>query len=633
MTATAAAAAPGGRAELAWAWGVGLIAAVALVGPGLGPGAWMNVDLVVTDVTPVPRGVWGLGPELPRRVPFALPFAWLSALAPGELPWKLAVVAALASAVAGTWRLTARWDPTTGILTRAGVAVLAGIGPFAATRASVGHLGLTFALALLPWALPTLLRPAADRPRTALWALALGLCGPFGGTLALVTVGVALLADRSWRRDRRRGAARALAITVVAQGPWLAPTLVVASLGTDLSAAGDFPTDGGGAGGLLRLLAGHGFWLTPDQLGRSQGWEAPLLGLVVLGLAALGAARLPDELRRPAVAVGLVGLVGAAASGAPGLDRVADAVTSLPGGGIVREGQRLLALYLAVALPLAGLGAARVARRAGGAVGDMVSAAPVVIALVLVAPGLFGAAGSFDPVEIPPSWDEARARIEADPGPVLALPWSTYPRLDISDGRRVVNPLRLHLGGDVVVSSDPGFDDGRRERADLREPVAEDLAARMQDGEAVSAELRDLGVRWIVSIPVRGRTTDPVPDDPGLALRIDEPSLTLHEVLGWAPARSASGAPRPVDAVVAPWLRAPDEPLTVTAIPASGGWRRGGQAARLDGTGLSVGGGGALWYPWALAVGAADLAAVGLAALAWRRRPTRLDRAATSDDG
>ncbi|HEX7135739.1 MAG TPA: hypothetical protein VF228_24385, partial [Iamia sp.] len=136
---TAAPDAPAPDRDVAWAWLAGIVAALVVIGPGLGSGAWLNVDLVVTDVTPVPRGVWGLGPELPRRVPFALPFAWLSALVPGTLPWKLAAVAALASCTAGTWRLVTRWAPDASPLARVGAGLIAGVGPFATTRLGAGH--------------------------------------------------------------------------------------------------------------------------------------------------------------------------------------------------------------------------------------------------------------------------------------------------------------------------------------------------------------------------------------------------------------------------------------------------------------------------------------------------------------
>ena len=46
------------------AWLIGLGVALVVVGPALGPGLLLNLDLVATADPPVPSGVWGLGPEL-----------------------------------------------------------------------------------------------------------------------------------------------------------------------------------------------------------------------------------------------------------------------------------------------------------------------------------------------------------------------------------------------------------------------------------------------------------------------------------------------------------------------------------------------------------------------------------------
>jgi hypothetical protein len=613
------------RIDRRWAWGIGLVAALLVVGPGLGRGAWLNVDLVVTDVTPVPRGVWGLGPELPRRVPFALPFAWVSALVPGVLPWKLACVAALASCTAGTWRLVARWAPASSPWVRAGAGLIAGVGPFATTRLGAGHLGMTFALAVLPWALPALLRPA-DRPaRTVAWALALGLAGPFGGTVALPVVAAGLVGTAAWRPGRRVPAVRAALGTLVAQGPWLVPTVVVAAQGTDIATAGDFPTDLSGPGGVLRLLAGHGFWRPQSQLGGAQGWEVAVAGLVLLALAVEGWRRLPADVKAPVALVAGIGLVGAAASAVPGVDGVVAALVDTPAGAAVREGQRLLALWVVVAAPLAALGAGSVARRVGDGLQPVAVAVPMVLAVLGTGPALWGAGGALEPVELPPSWGDVRAAVVADPGTVLVLPWQAYPALAVTDGRGVVSPLGVYLGGDVLASSDPGFGDGRRERADDREARAAVVAEGLEAGEDVHDELLALGVRWVVEIPTVGRRVDPeAPTPAGLRREVVTEALGLHEVEGWAPARRVDdGAPVAVERPVAPVLRT-DAAAVRVAAPGVEGWRRGGGTSRSADGLLQLPAGGTAWYPGAIAVLLADVAALALAVITLARlRSTR----------
>ncbi len=602
-----------------WAWGVGLVAALVVVGPGLRPGAWLNLDLVVTDVTPVPRGVWGLGPELPRRVPFALPFAWLSALVPGELPWKVAAVVALAAATAGTWRLVARWAPSTSTWARAGAGLLAGVGPFATTRLGAGHLGMTFALALLPWALPALLAPTRRPPATVLWALALGATGPFGGTLALPAVLCGLVGSPGLR-DRWRSAAGVVAGSLVAQGPWLVPTLVVAGQGTDIATAGEFPTATDGAGGLLRLLLGHGFWRSPSQVGGEQGWEVPVAGLVLVALVVVGWRRLSEEVRRPVAALAVVGLAVAAASAVPGVDGLFDRLVDVPPFSALREGQRLLALWLAVAAPAAAVGADALARRWAGMRSALVGAAPLALAVLGLGPALWGIGGALDPVDLPAGWAQVRSEVERDPGPVLALPWVSYPFLDVTDGRSVAQPLPIYLGGDVLVSSDPGFGDGTRERADAREARAAELARRMADDEPVAEELADLGVRWVVEVRLAGRLMHAVPaDDPGLRVVVATDDIALYEVSGWAPARDASGQAVDVDRPIGPLIRTADGPVTVAA-PGSTGWRRDGARSGSTGGLLALpDGSGTAWYGGAGLVLAADVVALVLLAACTRR--------------
>lgn len=592
----------------------GLLATLAVVAPGLPPGAWLNVDLVVTPVTPVPDGVWGLGPELPRRVPFMVPFAWVSSLVPGELPVKLAVAVALASTVAGTWRLVGRWDSTTPTVARLAAGLIVGIGPFAVTRAGVGHLGLTFALALLPWALPALLRPLDRIEVTTGWCLALGACGPFGGTLALPAVGLGLLFGGAPAPGRRAAGTRVAALALVAQAPWLVPTAIVALLGTSVGTAGDFATDGGGAGGPLRLLAGHGFWMPPSEIGRDQGWELPVAGVVLVVLAGFGVRGLPSAVRRPAVALAVVGLVGAGASALPGIDGAFAWLTGRSVFVAVREGQRLLALYVVVVAPAAVIGATRLARRAKGSVADVVKAVPLAVAAVLVLPGLWGAAGGLDPVTLPTGWGQVRAEVRAAPGPVLVVPWRSYPVLPLDGGRRrVLNPMPIYLGGDVLTSSDPGFDDGTRERSDPREPRAKLLAERIGAGEDVGPELAALGVRWVVALPVIDSVVGRSMEGPGLRPVVVTDDITLHEVPGWAPARTEDGRPADRSRPLAPLIWTDDGRVRLAMSGSSGWWRGTTQARTADGLLEVPPGSGPVVYPAALAVLGADALALGLA--------------------
>ena len=68
-----------------WVWVLATLIALFMVGPALGPGALLNLDLLAFDGAALPRGTWGLGPELPRRVPFGTMLAPLSTTLGGEV--------------------------------------------------------------------------------------------------------------------------------------------------------------------------------------------------------------------------------------------------------------------------------------------------------------------------------------------------------------------------------------------------------------------------------------------------------------------------------------------------------------------------------------------------------------------
>ena len=181
----------------AWTWAFGLVLGVAIVGPGLSADALLNLDLVVFDRMPAPDW-WGIGPEVPRHGPLTAAIALLSQALPGPLLVSTVMALAVAVAFAGASRLASDSGVTGQVL----AGMLYAAGPFMLTRIGVGHLGLVVAVALLPWALPTLLRPGDDLRRTFLWSLAFSATGYYGASLAVIAVATGLVADRF-----RRGAA------------------------------------------------------------------------------------------------------------------------------------------------------------------------------------------------------------------------------------------------------------------------------------------------------------------------------------------------------------------------------------------------------------------------------------------
>ena len=165
----------------------------------------------------MPQGVWGLGPELPRRLPFMVPLAWLSSVVDGTVVAKALLVAVFAVAFVGAQRLVA----DRAVPTRVASGLLYAASPFLLTRVATGYLGVALMMAVLPWVLPRLSAPSGSIRRTLLAAAALGACGVTGGMVAVVVAAAGLLSES---RRRPRGGALA---GLVWQLPWLGPGGVV----------------------------------------------------------------------------------------------------------------------------------------------------------------------------------------------------------------------------------------------------------------------------------------------------------------------------------------------------------------------------------------------------------------------
>jgi hypothetical protein len=564
---------------------------------------------VLFDQIPLPRGTWGLGPEFPRRVPTLLPVVWASALVGGEVAGKAVMVLCVAAGFAGVHRL-ARGAPA---LPRLGAALLYGASPWMLSRLGIGHFGMIVPAAVLPWALPDLLRPN-DRPVRAFWWMAaMGLGGFVGGVMAGAALLVGLIADRG------RNGVRVVGAFLLAQVTWLVPGLIVAFQGGADPATGDgFATVVDGPLGVLQVAAGHGLWLTGYQVGKGTPgvW---LVGAGLIALAWLGRHRLPAAWGGRALALAGAGLALSLASGLPLLGDLYVAVARTPIGVPLREGQRLLPLWLVWLAPAAAHGAAVLAGRAQDrrpALAGLALAAPLAAALVLAGPGLWGLGGILRPIDLPPEWAEAQAAVEAEPGTVLALPWTRYMVAEVAGNRRILNPVPLWLGGDVLSSSDPRVgDQASQEVGDPREASAELLVLRIRTSERVSDDLAALGVRWVVlQHELTWRDHEGLALDPGLELVVEGETLDLYRVEPWrGPVVDDSGATVARDAVVTPWAGLAPSGEATWGAPAARGWLRGTDAAARTSDGLVrlPAGSGPLWFWPSVLVLSADLVLVG----------------------
>lgn len=608
----------------AWPWCTGAVLAAAVLGPALSLRPVFALDATFVPRMPVPSGIWGLGPELPRRVPLGIGLAWASTIL-GAVAGPLLLALALVVAFVGAARLAADspWPA------RLAAGLLFAASPLMLTRVGAGQWTAVAPFAILPWALPALLAPGGAPGRTFLWAVALGATGSVGGTLAVIAVSAGVLGER-----HRASLVGAVAVAV-AQLPWLLPGLIVRSV--DASPAGSevFATRVHGLVGALGLFAGHGFWRAPSQVGGDTSPGVALLAFGLLGLALVGAPSLPRLWRWRAAGLAATGLVLALASAVPGLRDAYGWLSRTAVGAPLRESQRFVVLTLVWLAPAAALGAARLAAERGRLPAWTTLAVPAAAAVVLAGPGIWGVGGRLEPSSLPPDWSRARRVVAKDPGPLLALPYARYLDLPVAGGRRVLNPVPDYFGGDVLSSSDPqagpASASGYRERADPREPAV--LAALTQalgspsagiDG-SVSDALARAGVRWVVLLHAADwKAYAKVVSDPGLVPVVRGASLDLLEVAGWkSSVVDDAGAGVGRHPLVAPLERLDASPAAIWARAAEPGWMRGTRAAGRSASGLVrlPAGRGLLWFWPAVPVITGDALIVACVALCWRGRP------------
>ena len=630
-----------GRESL-YPWFVGLVLALVILGPALAPGPLFNLDLILPSALSVPRGAWGLGPELPRRVPVWTFVAWLSPILGAANVGKFLMVASIVVAFAGAYRLAVAHGLFVGFVAGA----LYAIGPFMLTRLAIGHLMVALPMAVLPWVLPRLLRPGDDIWATFLSVLALSVSGHYGGTVSGLVVLVGLCATRG------RNGLRVVGVALVAQLPWLVPGLVVYSQGASIVDAAPFSTYAESLGDLGRVLAGHGFWQPLYQVGWPGGWPVLLSGLILTALAIAGTRDLPDPIARSMAALAAIGLFMAMANSLPGISGPYAWASRTAIGSVLREGHRVLPLYLVWMAPAAALGAQRLGRMlfdpssflpsdAPGrelqkraqksasapwaAAGAVLQTLPLALAVILALPGVWGISPALRPVELPPEWAQAREVITTQPGAVLALPWHQYYNLEVDGIRRVLNPLPLFLGGDIITSSDPELNQAeRKEHVDPREAHVDRILALARKGEPISVPLAKAGVRWVILLhEVDWLDYGSFGADPGLRQTLHGPSLDLYEVRGWTGlVVDADGQVVPSQPVVEPLLRLDASGPATYQRPGSPGWMRGLSSAGLtpEGTISLPAGSGPVWYWPALLVLLADFFTLGFVVIALRSR-------------
>lgn len=482
--------------------GYALTLALLVVAPLLRPGYLLLRDAVSTPRSYLSDTALGLTAP-PRATPQDFAVALASHLIDGGVVVKALLVAGLWLAGWGAARLVAVALPCAGTSGQFVAITLAIWNPYVAERLLQGHWSLLVGYGCLPWVATTVLRLRSDAA-TGMFALAfwIALAGltPTGLMLA-ATVALVCVAVPGAGRPRWLCAAAAFGAALVAALPWLTAAATGTSLSTPKAASTlgvlvFAPRAEPGLGTLGSLASLGGIWNGEAVPSSRATLFAVISALVLLGVVAAG---LPTVIRRPAVvpllvlAAGSVVVPAALATG-PGLHVLAAVVDAAPGLGVLRDGQK----WVALAVPgyaLAGAGAVVTLRRWLPAPTDSAAALVGCLALIAVLPDLaWGVGGKVAPRHYPPGWAAVATAINRAPVPVAVLPAGSMRRFAWSGPVPVLDPLPRWLRADVLSTGDlaisgqvvPG--EGNRARA---------IQELLLSGPPASA-LAPAGVGWLV---------------------------------------------------------------------------------------------------------------------------------------
>jgi hypothetical protein len=296
----------------------------------------------------------------------------------------------------------------------------------------------------------------------------------------------------------------------------------------------------------------------------------------------------PALLRRPpAVALLVLAavavLIPAAMATGPGLDTVRATVRAVPALGVVRDGQKWVALAMP-ACALAGAGGVltlrRMVNRRGAAhqrdLHTPVAALACCLAVVAVLPDLaWGVGGKLSSVRYPPGWAAVAAAVNADPGPVAPLPAGTMRRFPWSGPSPVLDPLprwvrpEVLSTGDLTISGRLVAGEGSHARSVQR---------LLLDG-ADPAALSRAGVRWVVvESGTGGETGSATRTLARLPVAYRDADLTLYRVGGQGPGAPADRR-RLLIAAHLVWLAVLAAGAAGMAVAAARGRRSSDQAA------------------------------------------------------
>lgn len=487
---------------------VGLLCGLVALGPSLAPGYLLHYDLVFVPRLALSDRTLGVDGSVPRAVPNDFLAALLSHVVPGWVVEKALLLAVFVLVGAGVGSLMRSR------LGAAAAALVAAWNPYVAERLAIGHWGYLLGYACVPFLVTAAaaLREGAPRSRTRLgvWLLLSAATGSTGAVLGLIAVLAVLAMPSETAPSVRRRFGEfgwALAIFVLANATWwfaylfLAPSQSTARVGVEA-----FMTRADTPWGVVgSLVTGGGIWNEGVWFSERDSPVVSGLALIVVIVAVVHGIRERVWRQGPALSgltvAGLVGLVLAAASAVPGGQQLMIAViTDLPGGGLLRDAQKFVGLWVLLVAVLAGRLVERV-RAAGVTAGAEHAAALAIAAVVACWPvvtltGLaWGAGGQWRAVDYPSSYTGMAQRIDAlPPGGVAVFPWALYRQYSFDHDVVVLDPWQRLVDRDALVNDDLPLAGGVVVPGES--PGAHRVTTAVRSGSGLLPALRSGGVRY-----------------------------------------------------------------------------------------------------------------------------------------
>ncbi|HEY0948810.1 MAG TPA: hypothetical protein VGD85_01310, partial [Nocardioides sp.] len=315
-----------------------MVLAVLLLGPVLGRGYLLTYDMVWVPDLALRPDFLGAGTALPRAVPSDAVVAVLDEVVPGMLLQKVVLLGALVLGGLGAASLAGR-----SLVARLAATSVYVWSPFVVERLGIGHWPLLLCWAVLPWLVREGARVRDDARIGPLVPLLLAV-GSLSANAGLMA-GATLLAVGLTRRN----ALRLVPLVLAANAPWVVAGLLHLDTATSSSTGAVFGLDAEGPlPAPLAALTLGGIWNAEVVPASRETLVLPLvLTLAFAALAAAGYRALADRLG-PRTTTALVWLWVVGYSSAVISWAAPDAVGSLaalvPGGGLLRDGTRSLAL-------------------------------------------------------------------------------------------------------------------------------------------------------------------------------------------------------------------------------------------------------------------------------------------------